>query len=251
MKAILNLNAVVAAVVLSAAGSASAITTYDFTTVNKTETINGAIFTNTDDKSTGTGVIQSFVRVQAQRGTAEGYNTDARPLLYDENSSPQFTRDLGLQYVPIVTRDGVEYREFLLDINQNGTDPLLSLDELQIRLANSGGLTGTWGTFGTEIWDLDSGSDRSILLNYNLNPGSGGGDLFVYIPNALFVGGSYVYLYSKFGELGGIYEENDGFEEWAVRTVETVPSIPEPSTYALMFAGLAAVGFMARRRRQA
>ena len=33
--------------------------------------------------------------------------------------------------------------------------------------------------------------------------------------------------------------------------VPIVPGIPEPETYALMLAGLAAVGFMARRRRQA
>jgi hypothetical protein len=29
-----------------------------------------------------------------------------------------------------------------------------------------------------------------------------------------------------------------------------VPAIPEPSTYALMFAGLAAVGLMSRRRQR-
>ena len=31
--------------------------------------------------------------------------------------------------------------------------------------------------------------------------------------------------------------------------VSSVTTVPEPSTYTLMFAGLAAVGFLARRRR--
>jgi hypothetical protein len=34
-------------------------------------------------------------------------------------------------------------------------------------------------------------------------------------------------------------------------SIATVPAIPEPHTYVLMLAGVGAVGFMARRRRQA
>lgn len=212
-------------------------------------TVNGAFFTTTDNQSTGTGVIQSFVRVQ-DNGMADGYNTSARPLLYDENSSPQFTRDLPFSAVPIVNIGGTNYREFLLDINQQGASPLLSLDKLEIRVASSGGLTGTWGTFGTQVYSLDTASvDNVILLNYGFNSGSGSGDMFAYIPDAVFGNAQFVYLYSLFGATGGAYAENDGFEEWAVRSTQTLP-VPEPGTYAMMIAGLGVIAYTARRRRQ-
>ena len=218
-------------------------------TAGGTGTINGAIFQTSDNQSTGTGVIQSFVRVQ-DNGIADGYNTSARPVFYDENTSPTFTRDLQLAFVPIVNIGGVNYREFLLDINQQNSSPLLSLDKIQIYVSATGNQSGAIGTFGTKVYDLDTGTDSTILLNYSLNNGSGSGDMFAYIPNAVFAGANYVTLYSMFGARGGAYAENDGFEEWAVRSVQTLP-VPEPGTYALMLAGLGVVGFMARRRRQA
>ena len=48
--------------------------------------------------------------------------------------------------------------------------------------------------------------------------------------------------------VGGIHVRSllNGYSEGLVTTT---PPIPEPSTYALMLAGLGAVGFMARRRR--
>ena len=47
-------------------------------------------------------------------------------------------------------------------------------------------------------------------------------------------------------DAGGI-----GFDNLKHDVESNVPTIPEPSTYAMMFAGLAAVGMFARRRRLA
>jgi hypothetical protein len=207
-------------------------------------TINGAWFYNCNAASTGTGVIDSFVRIQ-QKGIEEGYNTDGRPVRYQENTSPEFTRSLLLSEVPVVDIGGTEYREFLLDINQKDRHPLLSLDALQIYQAEVGNLTCRVSSLGTPIYTLGSGSHGAnwILLDYSLNNGSGSGDMFAYIPDSLFGSKQYVYLYSKFG----CHEPaNDGFEEWAVRKPEN-PVVPVPASIILGVLGLSAAGWKLRR----
>src|SRR4051812_2312785 len=93
----------------------------DLTHHGAIDSANGAIFRQYDAQPTGTGVINSFVRIQtpnAKSTVQQGYNTDHRPVQFDENPSPQFTRLLRLDDVPEVDIGGVKYREFLLDINQ-------------------------------------------------------------------------------------------------------------------------------------
>jgi hypothetical protein len=196
-------------------------------------TANGAIFDQSDAHPTGSGVIQSFVRIQGT-GVEQGYNTDARPLQLDENKSPTFTRSLSLGNVPVVTVNNVNYREFLLDINQKASSPLLSLDELRLYVGNAGNLTGYNAGAKTlaglpAVYDMDGAGDVTVKMNYLLNPGSGGGDVTVLIPDSAFASASansFVYLYSKFGATWGA---NSGFEEWAVRSCGCVTSpVPPP-----------------------
>ena len=194
--------------------------TLDLTARGSAGEVNAALFRQSDAQPTGTGLISSFVRLQGG-GVEAGYNTDARPLQLQENSSPKFTRSLRLSDVPVSIVGGVGYRQFLLDINQNSASPLLSLDELKIYVGDRGNLTGYDATTGRlagldAAYDLDAGGDNSVLMNYSLNHGSGSGDLAVLIPDALFgsaAGNPFVTLYSSFGRTAG---SNAGFEEWAV-----------------------------------
>lgn len=201
----------------------------------------GAIVQQCDAQPTGTGFIRAFVRVQGAApggGTQQGYNTDGRPLQFDENKSPQFTRSITLGQVPVVNVGGTEYRQFLLDINQKSSAPMLSLDEVRVFLSESGNLTNYNVAAKTldgkeAAFDLDEGCDVSVKLNYRLNSGSGSGDMYLLVPNSAFDGKSasnFVYLYSKFGGLSGA-SANSGFEEWAVRS--TPPAQPPAATGSL------------------
>jgi SdrD B-like domain len=204
-------------------------TVLDLTTAGATASANGALFQQASPQPTGSGFIHSFVRLDSPGNTSteQGYNTDARPLQFDENNSPVFTRSLQLSQVPVVTVNGVAYREFLLDINQKQSSPELSLDQLRIYVGNSGNLTGYDPTTNqlagmTPVYDLGAGN--VVLLNSALSHGSGSGDMQLLVPDAQLTAaaGNFIYLYSSFG---ATIPTNGGFEEWAVQSSTASASV--------------------------
>lgn len=200
----------------------------------------GAIFAQINVQPTGTGVIQSFLRLQ-NNPNEQGYNTDARSYSagktqFDEKSDPNFTRSISLNSVPVVNIGGTNYREFFLDVNEsaNTAGRLISLDQLEIFLGSSStldtysssnpnstpsSLTSGSGATSKMIYSLDTGFspsspdnpfvDNWIALDYlTSSGGSGKGDMVFYLPDALFANSGYgtnpyVYLYSQFG-CGGV-----------------------------------------------
>jgi hypothetical protein len=224
-------------------------------------TINGAIFATTSIQPAGTGVIDSFVRIQ-NKGTEQGYNTSYRAVQFDEKKDPNHTRDLQLSEVGTTIINGAEYATFYLDINEPGADPkqYLTLDQLEVFTTSLPNRTGYEGIANTDsgslpgtgkIYDLDAGGNNSIQLSYNLfGGGSGKSDMVFYLPISLFTG-TYVNLFSQFGSIdasGNTYKSEAGFEEWFAkkRTSTSITAVPEPGTIALV-----SVGLLRLRRRRA
>ena len=233
-----------------------------------TQTIGGAIYTQ-GPVGSGTGVFPAFVRLQGAGAgdTVEGYNTTVNGT-FDNTSDDTHNHEILLSDVPIVIANGVEYYQFFLDINEtsggNPPDQYLSLDEVKIFTS----ATPNQGTetlplnLGTLVYSLDDmgGTVDGVLLDYDLEAGSGFADMTLLVPKALFTGGPYVYLYSEFGALGevtspvtGDFGYSDGFEEWAIGPAGQPPQvIPEPSTYALYALGISmlfASGWYQKRRK--
>jgi hypothetical protein len=242
----------IAALVAAPAGA----TTVDLTTAGASGIIGDAFFVQISDQSTGTGVIDPFVRIQSN-GTESGFNTDIRPLtgdLADVNSSAQYTHSIKVNEFAVRDYNGTAVLRFLLDINQTNNNPLLSLDEMMVFTAGRGdiGSLSDLMSEGTLAYNMDAGVDSHVLLDYSLNPGSGGGDMFAYLKASLFAGkgDQYLYLYSRFGDTNA---SNDGFEEWArlggPSDPPEPPVVPEPASLLLVGGGLLSA-LAARRRRR-
>lgn len=250
------------------------------------------------DGSTGTGVIDSFLRVQAKEIDGKtkgkdavpltepyehGFNTSAGTPLNDKAGI--FTRSLLLTEVPIVDVGGTLYRQFLLDINQTGSDPRISLTQLQL-FQQKGDFSQVKGDIdptqfsvaqvvgGTsvmtnnyagsvEIFRMSSGAADAfftIEMDFSLNSGSGFGDIYFYVnADAFITDGSRpnLVLYSRFGQPGP-HGTNDGFEEWAVvKANESECSTPGactpqtvPETSSLFLFGTAALGILIPLRKR-
>src|SRR5260370_17919253 len=209
-------------------------TVIDLTSAGATGAFNGAVFYQS---STGTG-IDTFVRLASNQTIEQGFNTNFRPIQFDESTNSQYTHAVQLSSVPmVISSGGLAYYEFLLNINQLSSSPLLSVDELRFYVTNSSTVDPTLlhnysvtthtlqddgGHLYAPVYDLNPGTPAGnyIKLNYSLATGNGTGDMVALIPaSALGTDpNQYVYLYS---EMGVHNANNDGFDEWL--TADTLP----------------------------
>ncbi len=206
----------------------------DLTARGSSASANGALFRQSDGGPTGLGQTESIVRIQNDwcRGVEQGYNTDARPLQFDEARNRAVTQSVKVGELPLVTIGGKEYREVVLDVSERGWwgGSQVSLDELRVYVGGRGDLRGyndrTDKLAGmTAVYDLDAGRDRWIKLD--ARKGSAASDMQFLIPAAaLGSADGFVYLYSKFG---GKISANGGGEHWLHRVVDSAPA---PTTAA-------------------
>ncbi len=174
---------------------------------------------NTTFGSSGSGIFDSFVRLQGAP-TEQGYNTDG--AVQFNTKAGTFTRSMLVSEIPLVTVNGNEYWEIFCDTNEGNSAKKVSLDKFEVYFTDNPALTGYPFALTPEY-----AFDGAILMN-DVNQGSGRGDLRYLVPVTTIPPGceygavsgcdTYFVLYSKWG---GTFPSEGGFEEWKVKIYET------------------------------
>jgi hypothetical protein len=214
--------------------------------------VNGALFQTNNDHPTGTGVYNPFLTVQNDPWE-QGYNASNNN--FDTKRVPQWNHEIQFSDLQVTNINGTSYFGFSIDVNEpGGSKAGISLNAFTLytsaTLQNSTSTDASGffnGSLGTLRYSL---GNNSVLYN-DQNTGSGGGDINVYVPTALFAGAKgsdYVYLYQRWGNTDA---SQGGFEETAL--IHGLTPVPEMSSIFPIVGLIVAVGSTSilRRRRAA
>lgn len=182
-----------------------------------TDTLGNTVLFALTNFSGGSGNSNPFLRLKAAEGDTvqRGYNTGGTP---DFDTQQTGTSPILLNQLPLVTIDNTKYYEFRIDLNESNSNPQISLTKLQVYQSSSPNLTGY--NFDTQelaglspVINLNS----TVLMDASLNPGSGVGDVLVYLPQQAFTGNPYIYTYAEF------QDADSGYEEFSYKTTNDTP----------------------------
>jgi hypothetical protein len=152
------------------------------------------------------------------------------------------TQGIGLIEIAFLY-DGPEFGDFnevAVITASNGT-----VGELIATYTNASGLTAFWDILG-------DGNPASAVTNLSPAVDPGGAAVWRIVNPFGNIGLSGLAFTARNGVCGITPCSNQSdYSLYRIETFEPVQEIPEPSTYALMLAGLAMLGFMVRRRTQA
>lgn len=264
-------------------------TDYNLTAAGSSATIGAplktATFTQSSFNPAGSGVIDSFVRLNTTTAQEQAYNT-TKNNVYDNGNDNIHNKDITVGQVGFVATANGPVMRFLLDINEPNADKKskLNLDEVQVFLSRNPSddredALGQGQLLALNnprylVYQMDAeGADNRVILDGDTGGGSGHGDMILDIPLTLFTdafsaggfgvdplvqNGAYIYLYSRFGSNDNINDNN--YEEWAAIkgnpigeppcTVNCTPQeVPEPGNLSLIAVGLFGAAVALRRRR--